>query len=204
MNIIHPTAIISSSVILGENNYIGPYCYINSKVILGNNNRLEAFCSIWTPPEYWEYMKWDIPYKSVIIWDNNTFREGVIITGWTENNTTIWDNVVLLSKVSVAHDVIIENNVICSSGVCIAGYVHIMTGAILWLGVLCHQKVIIGAYSMLWMGTIVTKKTNIEPWKVYIWSPAKYLKDNTIGLERAAITANILKEAVERFLLLWI
>lgn len=37
---------------------------------------------------------------------------------------------------------------------------------------------------MLGMGTIVVKKSQIEPFKIFIGNPAKYLKSNSVAIER--------------------
>ncbi|MDD5770332.1 MAG: hypothetical protein PHE25_05150 [Candidatus Gracilibacteria bacterium] len=195
-NIIHNTAIIEDGVIIGKNNYIGPFCYIKSGTIIGNNNRFEGYCSIGTTPEY--YGK-NYKETNVIIGNNNIFREFVIITNGTNINTIIKNNIILLNKTYIAHDSFIDDNVTCSCNVSIAGFVSIMKGANIGMCVNIHQNCIVGAYSMLGMGTIVTKKSIIEPGKIYVGNPAKYLKDNIIGLAKSEIDKNTLLKYEKEF-----
>ena len=51
-NIIHSTAIISKSVKLGKNNFIGAYCVIDGNVEIGDNNRFESHVCIGLEPQY--------------------------------------------------------------------------------------------------------------------------------------------------------
>ncbi len=200
-NYIHPTTIIEDNVEIWENNFIGPFSHIFSGTIIGNNNRFEGYCSVGSPPEFVGYMNNEKPSKGVRIWDNNIFREYVAITAGSEASTVIANNNILLTGTYIAHDVIFENNITCSAWVKIAGFVYVMEWVNFWMGAICHQSTVIGAYSMLWMGTIVTKKSAILPWKIYIWSPATFLRENTIGLERGSISEQDLKMLEERYLM---
>jgi len=74
-----------------------------------------------------------------------------------------------------------------------------MEGCNFGLGAVCHQFSIIGAYSMVGMGTVITKNTQITPGKIYVGSPAKYLKENLIGLERSNITIDQLNKLITQY-----
>jgi acyl-[acyl carrier protein]--UDP-N-acetylglucosamine O-acyltransferase len=74
-----------------------------------------------------------------------------------------------------------------------------MEGVNMGLGSICHQFKIIGAYSMIGMGTIVTKNSKIEPGNIYIGSPSRFLKENTIGLERNNINKEYLNNLIIKF-----
>lgn len=67
------------------------------------------------------------------------------------------------------------------------------------LGTITHQLLKIGAYSMIGMGTIVTKKSNIKPGGVYFGNPARFIKDNTFGLEKNNVSLEYLKELNQRY-----
>lgn len=192
MNYIHHTAIIDPHVKLGTGNYIGPYCYVTGDTQIGNNNRLEAYCSIGTPAEHRDYF-FDINGKT-IIGDNNVFREFVTINAGTKDITVINNNVTMLRSSHVGHDCILEDSVNLSCNVLIGGHSYIMTGANFGLGSICHQFSVIGAYAMIGMAAVITKKSNIYPGGVYIGSPAIYLKQNMIGLQRYNIDNNQLTQ----------
>ena len=91
---IHPTAIISENVKIGEGTIVGPYCILDGEILIGKNCRLEPhsvlkgnlivgdenhfyqFCSIGEAPQ-------DISYKGeptkVVIGNKNIFREYVSV-----------------------------------------------------------------------------------------------------------------------------
>jgi UDP-N-acetylglucosamine acyltransferase len=181
-NLIHRTATISHNVILGKNNYIGANCYLVDCVV-GDDNRFEAFCSIGTPPEYKSHFTegdWNI----VRIGDNNVFREFVTINAGTKHNTTISNNCWFLKGSHVGHDSLIMDKCTLSCNALVGGHSILMEGVNMGLGSICHQFSILGCYSMLGMGTIVVKKSQIEPFKIFIGNPAKYLKSNSVAIER--------------------
>lgn len=182
MNYIHHTSIIDGNVKLGDNNFIGPFCYITGDTIIGDNNRFEAYCSVGTPPEHKDYFT--SPNQKTLIGNNNTFREFITIHSGTTRTTTIQDNIIVLNHSHIAHDVIIEKNSTISANVILAGHCYLMEGVNLGVGSMCHQFSKIGAYSMLGMGAVVTPSSQITPGGVYIGIPAKYLKNNVVGLER--------------------
>jgi UDP-N-acetylglucosamine acyltransferase len=196
-NFIHPTAIIGDNTQIGDNNYIGPYCYITGNTIIGNNNRFEAYCSIGTPAEHRDYFN-NLDGKT-IIGDNNIFREFISINAGSISNTILKNNIVMLRNSHVGHDCFIEDKVNLSCNVLLGGHSHVMEGANFGLGSICHQYSIIGAYTMIGMGCIITKSTDITPGSVFVGSPAKLLKQNTIGLQRNNIDELTLDILIEKF-----
>ncbi len=198
-NQIHPTAIIEEGVELWSYNYIWPFCHIHSGTIIGDHNRFEGYCSIGSPPEYHGYMNNEQPSYWVSIWDENIVRENVVITAGTHNPTRIGNNNVLLTGVYIAHDVTFADRIVCSAWVKIAWFVWVMEGVNFGMGALCHQYNTIWAYAMIGMGTIITKNSRIEPWKIYIGSPARYLKDNAIWIQRSWINAGAMEKFQEVF-----
>lgn len=184
-NFIHPTAIIDPSVTLGEGNYIGPYCLFGKNAIIGDNNRFEAFCSIAQPPEHRDFK---VDYKSVIIGSGGTFREKVVINSGTRSDTVVGDRVFLMDNVHVGHDSLLESDVTVAPHTGFAGHCIVHEGANIGLGVMVHQYCRIGHYAMLGMGCIVTKKSTIEPFKIYIGNPATFLKDNDFLIKRLGMS----------------
>jgi len=193
MSFIHPTAIIGPNVKLGTNNYIGPFCYIDGDTTIGNNNHFEGYCSIGSPAEHRDYFI--SKSGKTVIGNNNIFREFTTVNAGTKDITTLGDNIVMLRNSHIGHDCILEDKVNLSCNVLIGGHSYLMEGCNFGLGAICHQFSIIGAYSMVGMGTIITKSSKVEPGKVYVGSPSKYLKDNTIGLERN----NIIQDKLDIF-----
>lgn len=198
MNFIHPTSFISPEVSLGDNNYIGPYCYITGDTIIGDNNRFEAFCSIGTPAQHVSHFKSN--KGKIIIGNDNIIREYVSIHSSTKDiPTTLCDNIIILNHSHIAHDVFVENNSIISANVTLAGHCYIMEGANVALSSTVHQFQIIGAYAMVGMSSVITKTLQVLPGNIYIGNPAKYLKENKVGLERNNITKEKLDEFTQKY-----
>ena len=185
MNQIHPTAIIEKGAQLGKGNYIGPNCYIGNGVIIGDGNRFDGYCSIGTPPEHRDHWKGG---KGVSIGNGCVIREFTTINSGCTRLTTIRDKVVMLRGSHVGHDGIIEAFANISCNVLVGGYTIVMQGANLGLGSIVHQNHVVGPYAMLGMGCVVPKKIAIEPFNIYVGNPAKFLKTNKVGIERAGLT----------------
>jgi UDP-N-acetylglucosamine acyltransferase len=198
MNLIHETAIVEKNVKIGNGNYIGPYCVIKEGVIIGDNNRFEAFVSIGTSPEHRNYFYGSD--FSVVVGDSNIFREFVTVNAGTHADTIIGNKVVMLKSSHVGHDCIIEDGVNLSCGALIGGHSHLMKGCNFGLGATCHQNSLIGAFSMIGMNSVVPKDTDIEPGTIYVGSPAKFLKSNAIGLERAGISPEELAQIYQEWM----
>jgi UDP-N-acetylglucosamine acyltransferase len=184
-NQIHPLAFVDKKVKLGDNNVIGPYCYITGDTEIGDNNIFQSHCVIGTPAEHRDYMRSD-PGKTYI-GSNNIFREFATINAGSSDETVLADDIIMQKGSYVGHDSYIAKKVNLSCNVLIGGHCHIMEGANFGLGSMCHQFSVIGAYSMIGMGSVVTKTSKIEPGKIYVGSPARFLKENKIGLERNGI-----------------
>lgn len=193
-NYIHPTAIVGRYVELGQNNYIGPYCIIRDNTFIGDGNRFESHCVINSLPEHKKFWINGTSFGT-IIGNNNIIREFTTINAGTEQDTEIGDNNIILRGGHVGHDVTIENNVTISCNVLLGGFAKVMSGVNCGLGSIVHQYSVLGHYSMLGMGTIVTKSSKIEPGKIYVGSPAVFLKENIIGMQRS----NISQEQILKF-----
>lgn len=199
-NIIHPTAIVEVGVYLGEGNDIGPYCVIYSGTTIGDNNRFESHCSIGSPAEHRDYMREEIMGCGVTIGNNNIFREFVTINRGTTRETVVGNNVIMLRGSHLGHDVIVEDKVTLSCNVLIGGESHIQEGVNCGLGAVVHQYSILGAYSMIGMNSTVTKSTKVIPGEVLMGSPAKCVKENTVGLERNNISDEMITDFYDKYL----
>lgn len=180
-----PTAVVSPNALIGDNVYIGPFCYVGDRVVIGDNTRLTAYCSIGTPPEHKDYMNTQF---GVVIGSNCVIREFTTVNSGTVRDTLVGSGVWMLRGSHVGHDAEIHDKTNLSCNVLVGGHTIVMEGANLGLGAIVHQNLVIGPYSMVGMGAIVTKSTNVEPFKVYTGNPAKYLKDNSVGVSRANLS----------------
>lgn len=182
---IHPTAKVDPSAIIGEGCYIGPYCIVGPGVTMGRGNRLESHCVIGAPPEHRDYI--ETP-GLVDIGDCNVFRPFVTVDSGTTESTVIRDACLLLRGSHVGHDAKIHSKANLSCNVLIGGHTIVMEGANLGLGAIVHQRQVVGPYAMIGMGSVITKKQIIKPWTIYVGSPAKEVRENSVGLVRAKLT----------------
>lgn len=195
-NQIHQTAWIEEGAVLGINNYVGPNCYIGSNVKIGNNNNITGFSSIGMPAEHRDFFKKE---GEVVIGNHNVIREFVTINSSTRWITSMGSNCVMLRGSHLSHDSVLEDHVNVSCSVLIGGESYVMEGANIGLGTIIHQRQVIGSYVMLGMGAIVTKGLDVLPGYVYVGNPARQLKINQIGLNRAEISMEDLKMETDRF-----
>ncbi|MCF2950148.1 acyl-ACP--UDP-N-acetylglucosamine O-acyltransferase [Paraglaciecola aquimarina] len=169
---IHSTAIIHSSVKLGENVSIGPFCVIDAdvsigdncvfeshvvvkgKTTIGKNNHFYQFGSI---GEDCQDKKYAGEPTELVIGDNNIFREGVTVHRGTVQDqcvTSIGSNNLIMTYVHIAHDCVIGNNSILATHATLAGHVHVGDWVIMGGMTAAHQFCHIGSHSFIAGGVI--------------------------------------------------
>ena len=206
---IHSTAIISKKSKISENVNIGPYCVIGPDVeidtntilhshvnIVGNtkigkNNEIFPFASIGTNPQ-------DLKYKgesnSIIIGDNNKFREYVNINPGTSQGGTVTklgNNNLLMVYCHVAHDCILGNNIVLANNVQVGGHVTIEDNAIIGGSCAIHQFSRIGKLAMV--GGMTGVLSDIIPFGLSLGNRNNLVGLNLIGLRRAKISNENIK-----------
>ena len=207
---IHKTAIIDFKARISENVEIGPYSVIgpeveieeNTKIhshvnLIGNtkigkNNEIYPFSSIGTPPQ-------DLKYKgeknSLIIGNNNKFREYVNINPGTEQGgsiTKIGDNNLFMVYCHVAHDCMISNNVVLANNVQVGGHVHIHNNAIVGGSCAIHQFSRIGEYAMI--GGMTGVLSDVIPFGLSMGNRNNLMGLNLIGLRRSKVSNENIKK----------
>ena len=206
---IHSTAIIDSNAKVSDNVDIGPYCVIGSGVkieeytkihshvnitgntSIGKNNEIFPFASIGTEPQ-------DLKYKgesnSIIIGDNNKFREYVNINPGTKAGgtiTRIGDNNLFMVYCHVAHDCNLGSNVVLANNVQVGGHVTIEDNAIIGGSCAIHQFSRIGQLAMV--GGMTGVLSDVIPFGLSIGNRNNLVGLNLIGLRRAKISNDDIK-----------
>ncbi len=207
---IHKTAIVDSKAKISDNVKIGPYSIIGPEVEIGansilhshvnivgdtkigNNNQIYPFTSIGTPPQ-------DLKYKgeknSIIIGDNNKFREYVNINPGTELGggvTRVGDNNLFMVYCHVAHDCIILNNIVLANNVQVGGHVTIENNAIVGGSCAIHQFSRIGEYAMI--GGMTGVLSDVIPFGLSMGNRNNLTGLNLIGLRRAKVSNENIKK----------
>ena len=212
---IHDTAIISETSKLGDNVEIGAYSIIGPNVKISNNTKIHShvnitgntsigsgneifpFSSIGTPPQ-------DLKYKgeknSLIIGDNNKFREYVNINPGTEQGggvTKIGNNNLFMVYCHVAHDCTVSNNIVLANNVQVGGHVSIQNNAIIGGSCAVHQFSRIGESSMI--GGMTGVLSDVIPFGLSLGNRNSLAGLNLIGLRRAKVTNENIKIIQEAY-----
>ncbi len=212
---IHDTAIISETSKLGDNVEIGAYSIIGPNVKISNNtkihshvnitgntsigtgNEIFSFSSIGTPPQ-------DLKYKgeknSLIIGDNNKFREYVNINPGTEQGggvTKIGNDNLFMVYCHVAHDCTVSNNIVLANNVQVGGHVTIQNNAIIGGSCAVHQFSRIGESSMI--GGMTGVLSDVIPFGLSLGNRNSLAGLNLIGLRRAKVSNENIKIIQESY-----
>ena len=206
---IHKTAIISKTSKIADNVKIGPYSVIGPNVKIENNtkihshvnivgntsigsgNEIFSFASIGTPPQ-------DLKYKgeknSIIIGDNNKFREYVNINPGTEQGggiTKIGNNNLFMVYCHVAHDCNVLNNIVLANNVQVGGHVKIENNAVIGGSCAIYQFSRIGELAMV--GGMTGVLSDVIPFGLSLGNRNNLIGLNLIGLRRAKISNENIK-----------
>jgi len=213
--VIHKTSIINKNAKISNNVDIGPYCIIGPDVEIGSytiihshvnlvgntkigkNNQIFPFASIGTPPQ-------DLKYKgeknSIIIGDNNKFREYVNINPGTEQGggvTKIGSDNLLMVYCHVAHDCNLSNNIVLANNVQVGGHVNIDTNAIVGGSCAIHQYSRIGESAMI--GGMTGVLSDVIPYGLSLGNRNSLVGLNLIGLRRSKISNENIKIIQEAY-----
>jgi len=210
--VIHPNADIHPTVQVGPYSVIGDHVKIRAQTVVGTHvviegpteigvgNRIFPGAVIGLEPQ-------DLKYKGemtqVKIGDYNQIREYVTINQATNESkvTYIGNNNLLMAYVHVAHDCLIEDEVIISNSVALAGHIHIESQAKI-SGVLgIHQFVHIGRLAMV--GGMTRIERDVPPYMMVEGNPSRIRSLNLIGLKRAGLTEEEIKQLRDVYRLLY-
>lgn len=215
---IHPTAYVASSAVLGENVKLGPYAVIEENVVVGASCQLGAHAviqpfvkmgggNVLHPHAVIGDLPQDISFKKetvsfLEIGDNNVFREGFTAhrSATEEGITTIGSDCFFMNNSHVAHDCKIGSNTIFANNVAIGGFVEVGNNVFMGGAVVVHQFCRIGSYAIV-QGTTGLNK-DVIPYMLIGGRPAKHYRLNSVGLRRAGISGARYKVLSSAFRLL--
>ncbi len=216
--LIHPTAVIHPDAELHPTVQVGPYSVIGNHVKIRAQTVISAHVVIEGPTEIGIGNRifpgaviglepQDLKYKGemtqVKIGDYNQIREYVTINQATNESkiTYIGNHNLLMAYVHVAHDCVIEDEVIISNSVALAGHIHIESQAKI-SGVLgVHQFVHIGKLAMV--GGMTRIERDVPPYMMVEGNPSRIRSLNLIGLKRAGLSEEEIKQLKDVYRLLY-
>lgn len=152
---IGPYSVIGADVEIGDGTVIGPHVVIEGPTRIGCDNRIAQFASLGGDPQD---KKFAGERTELVIGDRNLIREFVTINRGTGDGggvTQVGDDNWLLAYVHVAHDCIVGNHTVFSNYAALAGHVTIgdWTHLAGYSGV--HQFCKVGAHAFIGMGCLV-------------------------------------------------
>ena len=204
---IHPTAIVATSAVIGEEVDVGPYCVVGEHVRLGDRTRLVAhvvidgdtwvgedcelfpFCSMGTTPQD-KKLKGTSQPPRLRIGNGNRIREHVTIHGGTPfggGTTTVGNDNMILVGAHIGHDSTVGSKVVFTNGAMAAGHTEIGDRAILGAMVGIHQFARVGKLAMIGAGAMVSH--DAPPFAMLQGDRAKLVAVNKVGLHRNGYTA---------------
>ena len=199
MSTISPLAFVHPEAKIGENVTIHAFAYIDKNVEIGDGCVIRAHVSILegarigkknkfyegcivaaTPQDF----RWKGEPSYVIIGDNNTVREHVIINRsiYKDGVTRIGNNSFVMAQSHVAHDSEIGDYVVIGNSVKIAGSCKIGDFTILSSAALVHEKCEIGKWVLIKGGCRVNN--NVPPYVIMAHNPITYYGVNAFVLRK--------------------
>jgi UDP-N-acetylglucosamine acyltransferase len=195
---IHQTAIVDKSAVVGQNVEIGPYAVIGEEVTIGDgtiigphaiieyadigkNCKIFGHAIIGTEPQYLKYAG---EKTKAIIGDGSVMREYVTVNRATSNTgkTIVGKNCLLMAYTHIGHDSVVGNNVIIANACSIAGHVEIDDNVVFGGMAAVHQFTKIGRNAIIGGGSKVNM--DIIPFAETHGDRARLVGLNLIGLKR--------------------
>lgn len=206
---IHPTVILSKKAQVETDVEIGPYSIIGDGVKIGKGVKIGACCVIENDTTIGSGCKiftgavigsipQDLKYAGeksfVVIGKNNIIREYVTINlSTTEGNkTVVGNNNLIMAYSHIAHDCVVGNGCIIANSGTLAGHVTLEDKVVVGGLVAVHQFVRLGKMSII--GGCSKVVTDIPPFSTCDGHPAKFYGLNIIGLKRAGVSPDVMRQ----------
>jgi len=201
--VIHPTAVVAETAVLGVDVQIGPHCVVGEHVQIGDRTRIGAqvvisghttlgeenvihgLASLGGAPQDLSYRGED---TRLVMGDRNTVREFVTINRGTLKGggvTSIENDNLLMACCHIAHDCEIGSGVILANNVLLAGHVRVEDRANISGSSAAQHFVTIGAHA--YVGGLTRMAQDVPPFMILEGHPSKVRGANVIGMRRAGI-----------------
>lgn len=204
---IHPSSVVSSGSILGDDVVIGPFCLVEgnakigrgtvlrSHVVIGPNteigedNDIYPHCTLGMEPQD---LKFNGAMTKLCIGSRNLIRESCTMHRGTEQGggiTIVGDGSLFMTGSHVAHDCHVGDSNIFANCTTLAGHVDIGNFCNIGAFSAVHQFCRVGSHAFMGGFTIVT--LDVLPYMKTVGTrDVKCYGVNTIGLRRRNITEN--------------
>ena len=147
--VIGPNCVLTGNITIGEGTTLIGNCYLTGKLTIGKRNTIYPFVCIGFAPQDTNFQN-DQYEPGVVIGDGNIFRESATVHRATqESPTSIGNSNIFMTTTHVAHDCQIANNCTLVTDVSLAGHVHVQDNVILGGSANIHQFVTLGKGAMI-------------------------------------------------------
>jgi UDP-N-acetylglucosamine acyltransferase len=202
--VIHPTAIVSSSAVLGEGVEIGPFAVIEDGVVLGAGTRIEAhamirrgtslgvnnvvhpFAVLGGEPQDRRHAG---EPTTLSIGSGNVFREHVTVHRGTTHGggvTRVGSDGLFMVGTHVAHDCQLGDAVILANATLLGGHVTLGDRVVTGGGVALAPFIRVGERAFLAGGAMVER--DVPPFVIAAGDRARVRALNKVGLRRSGVS----------------
>ena len=197
---IYPFVYIEDDVEIGDNCIIYPFVSILNGTHMGNGNKVFQGAVIAALPQDFNFTGEE---SQVVIGDNNTIRENVVINRGThaDGKTVLGSKNFLMEGAHISHDTVIGNGCVFGYGTKIAGDCEIGNGVIYSTSVVENAKTRVGDLAMIQAGTTFSK--DIPPYIIAGGKPVKYAGPNAVIMEAANVNAKVRKHVANAYRLVF-
>ena len=197
---IYPFVYIEDDVEIGDNCIIYPFVSIMNGTRMANGNKVFQGAVIAALPQDFNFTG---EQSEVIIGDNNTIRENVVINRGTHTGgkTVLGNKNFLMEGAHISHDTVIGDGCVFGYGTKIAGDCEIGNGVIYSTSVVENAKTRVGDLAMIQAGTTFSK--DIPPYIIAGGKPVKYAGPNTVIMEAANVDAKVRKHVANAYRLVF-
>lgn len=214
MNNISPLAFVHPEAKLGDDITVAPFVYIDKDVEIGDNCEIHAHVSIHSGAKIGRNNKffdgciisadpqdfrWKGEKSNVIIGDNNTIREYVIINKSIHKDgaTIIGNDSFIMAQSHIAHDTEIGNSVVIGNSVKIAGACKIGDYSILSSSALVHERCEIGPWVLIKGGCRVNN--HVPPYVIMAHNPITYFGVNAFILGKGKFSEEAIDDIARSY-----
>lgn len=197
---VYPFAYIEDDVKIGDDCIVYPFASVLNGTRMGKNNKIFQGAVVGALPQDFDFTGEE---TKLIIGDNNTMRENVVINRATHSDgeTTIGNDNFLMEGVHISHDVKIGDSVVIGYGTKLAGCCEIGDGAILSSNVIGNPGSRVGVCAMVQSGCRFSK--DVPPYIIANHNPIEYGGVNSTILGNAGIDERTQRHIANAYRLLF-
>lgn len=197
---IFPFVFIEDYVEIGDNCVIFPFVSILNGTTMGKGNKVHQGTVIGAIPQDFDFRG---ECSEVVIGDNNTIRENVVINRGTHEGgkTIIGNDNFLMESSHISHDTVIGDNNVFGYGTKIAGDCEIGSGVIFSSSVIENSGTRVGDLAMLQAGTRFSN--DVPPYVIAGGNPIEYTGPNNTMMSTWHIDEKVQKHVANAYRLLF-